>query len=97
MKEISGIYYSGEKDASHYVELKTNGEFLHFYKKGELELQNIGKWHFNREKCEVLFSRWKSYGDYQDKNCINGCSAFVKVKNETLLFSFDLKEMNFEK
>ncbi len=97
-KKVIGKYFNtSELGSTHYVELKSSGEFYHFYQNKDLILENIGSWKLEEKNCEIFFSLWKSFGEYQDKNCANGCSANVRLKNNALLFSYDLDEMNFTK
>src|SRR5687768_17210730 len=78
---IIGKYVNNiEPESTHYVEIKSSGEFYHFYQKGNLIQENKGSWSFSKKSCEISFSIWKSFGEYKDKNCINGCSANVKIK-----------------
>jgi hypothetical protein len=89
-----------EDDAIHYVELKADSTFLHYYKKGEEEQQeNIGSWKLlksDREN-EIVFRVWIAFGINRQFDC-NGCMRFVKWVENELIFNYDLpNEMNFKK
>lgn len=97
-KQIIGKYVNtSELAAIHYVELYSNGDYYHVYERGEVKLENKGKWITSQKNCEVLFSSWKSYGEFAEESCKNGCSWSVPLKDYILHFSPDLPEMNFSK
>lgn len=89
-----------EKDAIHFVELKADSSFIHYYKKGKaLHKENKGIWSVieSPKKIEIKFDTWIDYG-YTNISTCNGCIRFVKVRDGELIFSYDLPdEMNFIK
>ena len=98
---ITGKYRNTfEPEATHYVELKTDSTFLHYYKKGNEDAQeNKGTWRFIKtdKKEEIMFSTWTTFGINKQYDC-NDCLRFVKIKDDELIFNVDLpSEMNFKK
>jgi len=89
-----------EKDVVHFVNLKNDSTYVHFYqKKGENSKESNGKWKLitNPNKNEILFYDWFDFG-YIDEPTCNGCIRFVKIENGELIFSVDLPdELNFKK
>lgn len=89
-----------EQDAIHYVELKSDSTFVHYYKKGHTPNKvNKGIWSQigAPPKNEIKFDTWIDYGYKNEPSC-NGCLRFVKVVNGVMIFNFDLpNEMNFTK
>ena len=96
-KDLIGNYKSISEPDLHSVEIKSDGRFIHTYKDTDTTLINNGVWSFNQKKCSIMLSNWKSYGKYKENDCLKGCSYTVDVKQETLVFNFDLEEMNFKK
>lgn len=97
-ERIVGRYINdSESDADHYLELKTDSTFYHSYLRDSVKLENIGVWSFDVKRCQVVLSYWKSFGKYSDENCLSGCSASVLFRENELIFSYDLDEMNFKK
>lgn len=103
-KDVTGVIgkyiNSYEADASHYVELKSDSSFFHFYKKGsDTERINEGKWS-SKEKngfIEITFNTWTTFGYDNGEGCPH-CLWSVKLKNDELIFNIDLPiEMNFKK
>lgn len=84
--------------AIHYVDLKGDSSFYHFYQKDSIELVNTGRWSWG-QKNKVWFHKWKPFGVIEDESCKDGCIRGVELKNENeLVFSYDMpKEMNFYK
>jgi hypothetical protein len=91
---------SFEKGVIHFVELKPDSTFSHYYKNGTLEKQeNNGTWTISKtkHKTEVVFRTWVSFGINRQYDC-NRCIRFVKLKDNELIFNIDLPdEMNFKK
>lgn len=89
-----------EPNVVHYVEIKKDSTYLHYYKKAnEVALENSGKWKLvhGKTKTEVIFNSWIDYG-YEDEPVCNKCLRAVKFENNELIFSVDLPdELNFIK
>lgn len=89
-----------EPDANHYVELKADSTFLHYYKKNnETAKENEGNWELvtTPKKTEIVFRTWKTFGFGDSTDC-NGCIRFVKLIEGEMIFDYDLPhEMNFKK
>jgi hypothetical protein len=89
-----------EPEATHYVELKADSTFFHYYKNGdEPALENKGYWRTSvrPQKTEIIFDTWVDFG-YKDEAACNGCLRAVKIENSELIFNVDLpSEMNFKK
>lgn len=64
-KELSEKYYCNhEKDSVNYLELKKNGTYYHYYKKGEVELANEGSWtKSNDGYCKIELKGWKNFNE----------------------------------
>jgi hypothetical protein len=98
-KSIVGLYRNDvEKEAIHTLEILADGSYTHKYQKiGEIKVNN-GSWSKKLEKCELVFNQWQNFGYYAERDgCINGCSYFVYVEKDILIFSLDLTELNFKK
>ncbi len=97
---ITGRYINTyEPNAIHYVELKDDSTYMHFYKNNKTTKASKGNWNLitKAHKTEIMFSDWYSYG-YDALDDCNGCTWFVKLKNGELIFNVDLpEEMNFKK
>lgn len=89
-----------DRDASHYVELKADSTFIHYYKKAdEQPKENRGIWSLliTTKKTEVKFDTWIDYG-YKDESSCNGCYKYIQLVDGEMIFSYDLpNEMNFVK
>jgi hypothetical protein len=89
-----------ESDAMHYVELKADSTFLHYYKKGaEIQQENKGTWQLLKsdKKNEIVFRTWVAFGINKKYDC-NGCIRYVKLMGDEMIFNVDLpNEMNFKK
>lgn len=101
-ENIEGKYYNEfEKNVVHYVELKQDGSFIHFYtnKENGEELEHKGTWSkrvTKKDKIKVSFKNWEDFGPYADKEKI--LIRSVELDDDELVFSYDLrKEMNFYK
>lgn len=100
-KNLTGKYINTfESEAIHYVELKADSTFLHYYKKGNERAQvNKGTWKYigTDKKAEVVFKTWTTFGVNKQYDC-KECLRFVKIKDGELIFNVDLPtEMNFKK
>ena len=91
---------SFENGVIHFVELKSDSTFYHYYKNGTQDKQvNNGTWTIlkTKNKTEIVFKTWVSFGINKQNDC-NGCIRFVKLKGGELIFDIDLPdEMNFKK
>lgn len=100
-QNVIGKYVNAfEHNAVHFVELYDDSSFLHYYKKNDSQFENRGHWKFRNDNGnpEISFTYWKSFGENKDQACVNGCLAFVKMKNSELIFDGDLPdERNFKK
>ncbi|MGN6568379.1 MAG: hypothetical protein ACTHJ0_10525 [Flavipsychrobacter sp.] len=98
---IVGKYINDyEKGAVHYVELYPDSTFLHYYKSSSGEFKNKGKWTAwtDENTTKISLNEWKSFGEFKEDDCVNGCLRQVTLKNEKLVFNIDLPdEMNFRK
>ena len=60
--EFIGKYYSQKEGIENYIEIKKNGEFNHFYSKGELILKHSGTWKKSENGyCCLEFNEWKNF------------------------------------
>lgn len=97
--EIIGKYYNNyEKNVDHYVELKIDSTFVHYYndKKNNVR-KNIGTWKLSsrKDRIEIIFNSWREYGYENNPKC-DGCIFFVRLEDGKLIFDEDLdKELNF--
>lgn len=48
-KNFIGKYYKQKEGVINYLEIKRNGDFLHYYSEGETVLTHEGKWEKNKE------------------------------------------------
>ncbi len=99
--DITGRYVNTfEEDANHYVDLKADSSYFHYYKKGNMPAEiNEGKWRLSirPHKTEIVFRKWITFG-YKDLDSCSGCLWAVKLENGELVFNIDLpEEMNFQK
>ena len=89
-----------ESNTIHYVELKPDSTFIHYYKRGEeAAKENKGIWQLSvrPKKTEIVFNTWVDFG-YIDEPICNGCLRVVKLKESEMIFNVDLpNEMNFKK
>lgn len=88
-----------DSESIHYVELRSDSTFIHFYKKSNIISENTGYWKLLKfkNKTEVVFRTWKNFGYEKSIKC-NDCVRFVILKNNELIFDYDLlNEMNFRK
>lgn len=99
---IEGKYYNEfEKNAIHYIDLKKDSSFVHYYlnKVNGEEVEHKGTWSkrvTKKDEIKVSFKNWEDFGPYADnkKTLIRS----VKLDGNELVFSYDLrKEMNFYK
>ncbi|MGH2667489.1 hypothetical protein [Flavobacterium sp.] len=100
-ESLLGKYFNNyENNVSHYVELKKDNTYLHYYEdKNHTVKRNIGVWKSIKrgDEIEIMFSSWIDYG-YINQPVCNGCTNFVKLENGELIFNQDLsKEVNFVK
>jgi hypothetical protein len=98
---VAGKYINKfEQNAKHYIELKNDSTYLHYYKKnGELFKENLGSWCLlkSQNKIEIVLDNWTDFG-YIDETSCDGCIRVVEFKNCSIIFSYDLpNEMNFYK
>lgn len=96
-KSIFGRYSNTfDTLAIHYVDLRGDSTFYHFYKRDSTELMNSGQWSWGK-KNKVWFNEWRHFGGIEDESCEGGCIRGVEFRNENeLVFSYDLpNEMNF--
>lgn len=99
--DVTGKYINTfEPGAIHYVELKADSTFLHYYKKGtEIPQENRGAWQLLKsdKKDEIVFRTWTAFGSNKQYDC-NGCIRYVKLREDEMIFNVDLPdEMNFKK
>lgn len=91
-QNIAGKYSNAfESNVVHYVELKPDSTFIHFYsRKNEPAQQNTGTWKlFNDGKeIEIMFNGWTDLG-YQFMPMCDGCLKATKLENEKLIFNAD--------
>ena len=89
-----------ESNVIHYVVLKKDHKFLHYYKKGnEDEKINKGVWSLEvtSKKREIKFNTWVDFGYIVGPPC-EGCFKFVQIKDGEMIFSYDFpNEMNMLK
>jgi hypothetical protein len=95
-----GKYVNDYEPATiHYVILKEDSTYVHYYKKyGDSSRINTGKWEFEATpvRTEITFNSWMTYGYAADY--LKGYSTLVYLIKGELFFSFDVpKEMNFKK
>lgn len=97
---IVGKYVNSYENAEHYIVLKKDSTFTHYYKKSqETSKENKGTWSISidAKKTEIKFDEWIDYG-YTDESSCDGCYRFVRLKDGEMVFSSDLpNEMNFKK
>lgn len=101
-ENIEGKYINSySKNIEHYLILNKDNTFIHYFKdKNKKELINKGLWFkTNSKELEIKLTPWIDYGDYiYEKLKCNKCIRFVKLRNNELIFSYDLAdEMNFVK
>lgn len=66
--EFIGKYYSQKEGIENYIEIKKNGEFNHFYSKGELILKHSGTWKKSENGyCWLEFNEWKNFKEKGEK------------------------------
>lgn len=97
-RDIIGRYINTyEIDAVHYVDLRADNTFLHYYKKMHNEAKvNEGKWE-QASDSEIAFREWVTFGFTGPDACFK-CLWIVKVSNGELVFNSDIREeMNFKK
>jgi hypothetical protein len=88
-----------EPDADHYVELKADSTFIHYYKKNNEVKENKGVWRLSidPEQTQIIFDTWVDFG-YKDLPICDHCLRMVQLKDEELMFNVDLpNEVNFKK
>jgi hypothetical protein len=88
-----------ERDAIHYIVIRPDSTFLHYYKKGELMQENSGVWDISvaQNDTEIVFKTWKSFGYAKRSDC-ETCIRFVRLVKGSLIFNVDVpSEMNFQK
>ena len=99
---IEGKYYNEfENNAIHFIDLKKDSSFVHYYlnKANGEELEHKGTWNkraTKKDEIKISFKNWEDFGPYSDnkKTLIRS----VKLDGNELVFSYDLrKEMNFHK
>lgn len=100
-EDITGRYVNTyEPEADHYVDLKSDSTYFHYYKKENQPAKiNEGKWRLSvrSHKTEVVFREWVTFG-YKGPDSCNGCLWAVKLEDEELIFNVDIpEEMNFKK
>ena len=99
---IVGVYVNTfENNVTHYVELKKDSTFLHYYKKYDEKVakENRGIWKLSitPEKTEIIFDPWFDFGHINNPSC-NGCLSAVELKDGMLIFNYDIPdEVNFIK
>ncbi|WP_298782641.1 hypothetical protein [uncultured Polaribacter sp.] len=66
--EFIGKYYSQKEGIENYIEIQKNGNFNHFYSKGELTLKHSGTWEKSKNGyCYLEFSEWKNFDEKGEK------------------------------
>ena len=66
--EFIGKYYSQKEGIENYIEIKKNGEFNHFYSKGELILKHSGTCKKSENGyCWLEFNEWKNFKEKGEK------------------------------
>lgn len=98
--KLFGKYINAsEPGVTHYVELKADSTFEHFYKTADTTIISKGEWRYRiKDSGEqiITFLTWNSLGKHKGEQCKN-CSWAVEVKDDELIFSYDSPEMNFNK
>jgi len=64
-KNLSGKYYK-KVDAGtiNYIELKINGDFLHYYSNSDTILLHKGRWELDTKGfCIIEFDEWKNFDE----------------------------------
>src|SRR5688572_28123689 len=97
--EILGKYVNEfDKESIHYVILKPDSTYLHYYKKNDQEQKNTGKWRFellSNSRNVIIFHDWVSYGIKTEISC-DGCMYGTDLADNEIVFSEDLAEkVNF--
>jgi hypothetical protein len=92
---ISGKYYcNNDKNAINFIDLKDNGTFLHYYKKGTIELSSEGSWKKNTNGyCYIELSEWKSFNEDGEKFKVFG-NGILYINNDYLDISPDGNSSN---
>jgi antitoxin component YwqK of YwqJK toxin-antitoxin module len=71
-ESIYGKYYNIEDEkAVHYVDLKEDGTFFHYYKKDKIERSHSGKW--TQDDNKININNWEEYS-YEYLKIISGMS-----------------------
>jgi hypothetical protein len=100
VNSLLGRYVNNaEENALHYIDLFDDGTFVHYYSNDTIQTAEKAHWKLIEEKngAKVFFSKWKTYGPYQEYGCSN-CAWSVLLKDGELYFSKVLRnEMNFIK
>lgn len=60
-------------NAINYIDINSNGTFIHTYEEGDVKLTNSGTWEKNKDGyCYLELSDWKTYNEkglnYEDYN-----------------------------
>jgi hypothetical protein len=68
-QDLSGKYIcKNNSKAVNYLEIKDDGTFLHYFKKGNVVLTDKGTWvKSNDGYCEIELSEWKNYNELGEK------------------------------
>ena len=62
---VIGKYYCyNYEDATNYIELREDGNFIHVFKQGRNLLVDKGSWELSvNGYCQVLLSNWKNFNE----------------------------------
>lgn len=89
-----------ETAAEHYVVLKPDSSYFHYYKLDTVERKQSGKWNLSKLSnggSALTFYDWISFGPQTGISC-NGCAFVTDLAGKEIVFSQDLAEkVNFYK
>ena len=88
--ELYGKYVYKEKDeAIHYIEIKPNSVYLHYFSYNGKSANHVGQWSLSTD-CRILFKDWKFLDSMLREplcNCID-YEAFYKISSSSRIISF---------
>ena len=100
---VVGIYYSMKRESNvkHYVELYSDGTYLHVYVNECTKKENKGVWELYREDSSrkyINLYNWEKFGYAQElKNDWRANGKGVLIKNRKMYFDLDDYDLNFKK